>query len=416
MSYTRDYNTVAGENGLVFPWLIFLVTLLMIPIGGTNYLQILFACYVYCYAIFKKSSERRIEDSNISTYGKYFVIFMYISVPIGLISGVGLRTQFADILTSALPYISMVIGSYYATKYRERSNIKLVAIILIIEFFVGLGQNLNEGFRQFVFELYDTETRLISYVAEDVGRAVGTLRSPNYYGLVCVILGIVFVGLFFDKESRKNRTYNAFNSVMILVIVSSVVFSVSKTAVICISCVLVLCSMLSPSLNRPAKFCIFILCIIAINILIPKFEDYSNRVIDISSMTGRSDNWKRIIELGFSNNPGRIFFGYGNGYSTAENLGIYADSFYILLLFEQGIIGMIGYFITWITIVIKTYKRKPSIYRTYTLCLICVMLLSDITAAITDMPIVCIIVYYLIGRYSTLSMCDDKMLMWKGDI
>jgi len=73
----------------------------------------------------------------------------------------------------------------------------------------------------------------------------------------------------------------------------------------------------------------------------------------------------------------------------------------------MGIIGTIAYFITWGSIGIDLLNRRPSIYRTYTIMLISIVLMADVTAAITDMPIACIVIYYMIGRYSTLSLGEQ---------
>ncbi len=406
MDYTKPYNHKSDnkKERYIIPVAIFLVTILMIPLGGTNYLQILFAAFSFAYITFKKDKSVELEDPTINIYTRYFTIFIYISIVVGIISGVGLRTQLADVLTSSLPLMCMSLGSYYAVRHDEKEVYKLLAIILVIELICGAGQNINEGFRDFMFKLYDSESRLLSYEAEDVGRAVGTLKSPNYYGIVCVSLGTVFIGLQFDAEARKNMKKGFFNLLLVFITGVIVVLSVSKTSVVCLAFVFVLCTFFSSSMNKTGKFFILIFCIAAIFILIPIFEQYSNRTIDLSSMSGRSDNWTKIIELGFSKNPGRIFLGYGNGYSTLQNLGVYADSFYILLLFEQGVIGAIAYFVTWISIGINILNRKPTIYRTYAIMLICIVILSDVTAAITDMPIACIVIYYMIGRYSTLSV------------
>lgn len=414
MLYTKNYKYDRhGEKSLIMPWSIFLITILMIPINGTNYLQILYAAFAYMVIMVRKIDKTE-QDDNINIYSKYFFTFIIISAVVGLLSGVSFKTQISDILTSSLPYMCMIIGSYYAVRFKEKKQVKLLAFLIIVEFLIGLGQNFSTGFRNYIFNLYDTESRLLSYEVEDVGRAVGTLRSPNYYGIVCVILGLVFIGFLFDSEARKKRINVFFNICISFLVLAIVVFSVSKTCIICIACVFVFCVLYSSSMNTTVKTFLVLVCIIVtVFILIPKFEEYSNRTIDLTTMSGRTDNWSEIIKLGFSGKFERIFFGYGNGYSIFSNLGIYADSYYIILLFEQGIVGVAAYFITWFSIGMNTLKRRPSIYRTYTLSLICIMLLSDVTAAVTDMPIVCIVLYYMIGRYSKLSMLKDNSMQQK---
>jgi len=408
MDYTKPYNRLeTKKERFIIPVAIFLVTILMIPLGGTNYLQILFAAFSFLYVTFKKEKSIEVANPTINIYTRYFMVFMYISIVVGLISGVDLRTQLADTLTSSLPLMCMNVGAFYAFRYDEKKVYKLFVILLIIELICGIGQNMSEGFLVYMFQLYDTESRLLSYEAEDVGRAVGTLKSPNYYGIICVALGTVFIGLQFDKDSIKKISNGFLNLIMVFITGVIVVLSVSKTSVVCLACIFVLCTFFSSSMKKTGKFFILIFCVAAIFILIPIFEQYSNRTIDLSTMSGRSENWTRIIELGFARNPGRIFLGYGNGFSTLRNLGIYADSFYILLLFEQGIIGTIAYFITWGSIGIDLLNRRPSIYRTYTIMLISIVLMADVTAAITDMPIACIVIYYMIGRYSTLSLGEQ---------
>ena len=381
------------------PLLLLAVAMLMIPVAGTGYVPILMTYAVFMALLWKDGGQLILDTSFLRRYAKYYFSFLCVSVVIGLLNGVGLYSEVADIVSSTVPFVSIYIGSKYAFKFPEDRMINTVFVLLMIEMLFGIGQTISLPFRQFSFELYGATNRLISYQAEDIGRAVGTIGSPNYYGILCVVLCVsVLPGCI-----EYNRKPTAFFVLTMGII--CVVFSVSKTSVLCIGIAAVLWSLTNSKYRPSMKALLCLLTLLVVIIAIGEFESYSNRSFNLMTMSGRSNSWMRILSQFSDGSLFSQFFGYGNGYSTLKHFGVYADSFYIILLTEQGYVGTAAYIIVWLSLLFLSLRMPNRNYRQALIILVTVILMADVTAAITDNPNVAIVIYFMVGRYSKLAQC-----------
>lgn len=153
------------------------------------------------------------------------------------------------------------------------------------------------------------------------------------------------------------------------------------------------------------KALLCLLTLLVVIIAIGEFESYSNRSFNLMTMSGRSNSWMRILSQFSDGSLFSQFFGYGNGYSTLKHFGVYADSFYIILLTEQGYVGTAAYIIVWLSLLFLSLRMPNRNYRQALIILVTVILMADVTAAITDNPNVAIVIYFMVGRYSKLAQC-----------
>lgn len=373
--------------------------MLMIPIAGTGYAPILMSYAVLMVVLWKDGLKISLENRCISIYARYYFAFLFVSVIIGLLNGVDLYSEIADIVSSTVPFVSMYIGYKYALKLPENKLINAVLVLLLIETLFGISQTISPSFRQFSFNLYGATNRLISYQAEDVGRAVGTIGSPNYYGILCVILCVsVLPGCI--KQRRK------LTAMCILAMgTACVVFSVSKTSILCMGIAALLWVLTDRQYKAGTKALLCLLTLGVVIVSVSEFQSYSNRTFNLTSMSGRSESWERILSQFSSGNLFSQLFGYGNGYSTLINFGVYADSFYVIILIEQGYVGTIAYVITWMVLLFSAYHMPDKHYRQSLIILIIVLLMADVTAAVTDNPNAAIVIYFMLGRYLQLAQC-----------
>ena len=379
------------------PILLLTFSILMIPIAGTGYAPIFFAYAVFMYLIWKDKGVLVIESSVLKGYARYYFTFIFISVVVGLINGVSIYAQIADVTSSTIPFVSMYIGCRYALKITEEKMIKVVSGLLLIEVLFGLGQTISPGFREFSFSIYGAAERLISYVAEDVGRAVGTIGSPNYYGILCVILSVSVLPGCIMQKLKINAFLILFMGIM------CVIFSVSKTSALCIGIAAILWCLTNSRFTCSMKILTCIIAVAIVLIAIDQFQSFSNRTINLMTLSGRSNSWTRILSEFTRGNLFSQFFGYGNGFSTLKFFGVYADSFYIILLIEQGYVGITSYVITWMVLLFMAFRMPNRTYSQTLIILIILVLLADVTAAITDNPNVAIAIYFVVGRYSRLA-------------
>lgn len=397
MQPINTYYVKKNEKYPRVPLLLLAVSMLMVPIGGTGYVPIVLAYAVLLGVLWREGFKLRIKDSAVKVYARYYFSFLFISVLVGLLNGVSFYAELADIVSSTVPFVCMYIGYRYALRLPENKLIKTVFILLLIETLVGVGQTVSPSFREFSFKLYGATDRLVSYEAEDVGRAVGTIGSPNYYGILCVILCVsVLPGCI--KQGRKQT------ALLILAMgIACVIFSVSKTSVLCIGVSLLLWIWTDERYKKSTKALLLVIGLGIVAFSIGEFQSAFNRSFDLSSMSGRNESWASIIDHFLGGNVTTLLLGYGNGYSTFDKLGIFADSFYVVLLIEQGLLGVIAYAITWLVILWITYRMPNKRYRQAMIIIIVVLLMADVTAATTDNPNSAIPIYFMLGRYMQLA-------------
>lgn len=226
----------------------------------------------------------------------------------------------------------------------------------------------------------------------------GIKRVQAFYSIYTSIAGLALylIPLFISYIKSKKSIWKINYIVYIFLLFIMLFFSGMRTGIVCIS--ICLLTFINKHIFTIKNITICILLCIFISF---SFHDYLNSFIDsmihtdqVSGSTedGRERQWT-IALLSFVESP---IWGHGYGYTFTDLVKIYpqiqgADSIWITLMIEQGIVGIISYIIFFISLFTFAYKRYPR------LCFfIAGILCSQTIASITSFNITHMFFYVLI--------------------
>lgn len=379
------------------------IALFMIPIYGKNYTGMIFAYIIFIYYIFTKNISYIFNNYSVSKIFGFYAVFCVISLLPALFQNVSFDDVITKVITKFYPVVLVIIGYYSAKKRTDKQNNKMVVIILLIQSFIGFFQMYFDGFRTWSFTIYGGEHHLISFLGDNTHRAVGTLANPNYYGITMAILGAY---AFYNLMYTKNR-----RAIWIICVIAAwigVFFSASKTSVLCLAISIAIYVLFFAKTTLLRKILFSIITILACIWLLQYFQNYTLREINVISMSGRSYNWAKLWEMYFVDFNIFSVIGYGIGFSGVNYSGSYADSYWMIILLEHGILGLLVYVVIWVLIILHLMNKKDGFYKHLLLALIIILFAADFTAAISAQPQITTVIYYFIGYLLYNVSLEDK--------
>lgn len=226
----------------------------------------------------------------------------------------------------------------------------------------------------------------------------GIKRVQAFYSIYTSIAGLALylIPLFISYVKSKRNIWKINYILYIFLLFTMLFFSGMRTGIVCIA--ICLLTFVNKQIFTLKNILICILLYLCISLA---FHDYINSFLDSmihtdqvdgSTESGREKQWT-IAFLSFVESP---IWGHGYGYTFTDLINIYpqikgADSLWIILMIEQGIIGVISYIIFFISLFTFTYKNYPK------LCFfIAGILCSQTIASITSFNITHSFFYVLI--------------------
>lgn len=318
----------------------------------------------------------------------YSIFILYINLIAFLISvgKIGFSNALMDTLYMCVPFITVTIGYQMANKINLNYIIKLAFILGLIEVFIVLMQAFSPSIRDITYRIFANYDKYIIAT-----RTVGTIGNPNHLGLFSTsIFIIVATGWLY---SNKNN-FNLLKYITVAaVFFTPVFFGKSKTSLIAFALSNVLLIIFSKVRLR-LKSGLIVVVVGLVYYAYNLFISYSNRSIDLESMSGRTDIWNKLLDI-FINHGTHFNIWLGYGIQHKETV---ADNYYLQFLIIYGISGLILYlivifsFILFIIMGDKSYNIKSM-----ALMLITLLILSDYTAVTSLSQKTSFLIFFLLG-------------------
>lgn len=346
----------------------------------------------------------------IILYGKFFInrqaililVFITYTIFVDFASNFVYPTSIAFLLRTivyaSVPIIAFLLGSFFSNWINEKLVNKAILIIGFIQALVGIAQVYNKTFRELILK-YFTNYEKYSYTFEiwGTGRAVGTIGNPNTFGVFMVIFVLFALTLLFFRRGN-GKLYNLILIITILISVYAIILSQSRTAFILLimsTIILVFFSRKRIILRLSILFTLLIIFMIIYHH--DPFLSKRFGAENVSTLGGRIHVWKAIIENYLSPFTAYNLIGYGFYY--VRDIGNAIDNFYLQLILQYGLIGLVLY-INMFIYSIKAFLRRINVseYGKFIVLTIIVILISDFTGAIS-MSVDIFTFYFLILGY-----------------
>ncbi|MCQ9088102.1 O-antigen ligase family protein [Vibrio alginolyticus] len=375
---------LGAEFGLKVPDLIFLIL--------TSYFILLHKGYV--------------SIDKVAIALVLFLVFDLISQVNGLVSGNNIIiNDLVDVIIPIeilLAYISGV--AFYRAGYRCYFTREVLVIIFLFVVFSYLVFFDPFSFKSLASNFYEVgKSRGFSEEnTKNIWRLASTFTNPNYFGIFCSIVTSLLFYLVIIKTSMRNM-------ILFFIFFSFVIISGSRTAllslVLSLSMVLIL-DILSKGINTKKRLFFYSILLLIIIFAMPKILLSASEVLwrftNVDNMEesfgARLDAWGgafRSIEK-------FILIGVGSNKSELQSI----DSNYILILYKNGIVGLLmelGMLIYILFVSFGLYLKKNKIKHSDTsigilgCCSVIVISISMITSIPLSMSHIVVPFYLCFG-------------------
>ncbi|WP_101842476.1 O-antigen ligase [Halobacillus sp. Marseille-P3879] len=296
-----------------------------------------------------------------------------------------------------LPLAAFLVGSFLTGRMTNKTFSQVIFLVGFVQIFVGLAQVYSESFRLFTLSNYaDFEKYNNNFETWEVGRIIGTIGNPNTYGVFIVIFVLFICNVLLPKY-KNNSKIKVLLTTTLLISIVSIILSQSRTAYILLAIGLVISIVLNKksSLN---KFMWFIITALSLIILLFYNEFVSQRFTNesLTSLGGRVEVWKTFIDNYLF--PFNINSLIGSGVERISDIGIAVDNYYLQLLLQYGVIGLILYISIFIVIIGHfLFYFRISKYSTFIISTILVVLISDMSGSVSMNPDITVFLFLIIG-------------------
>lgn len=319
-----------NDRNLEILYIILLLTLIIFPFGQlfkfsissgikVSVLDLLLFLFII-FSFFKKFKINKDLRSPIKYEGLIFImvsilslIFASFKIPLVLV----LRGFFYLMRFTIYFFFYLTLSWFLDCYFRKRKVINKGL------FFAGVFVAI---FGLFQYLLYP-DLRNLLYLGWDPHyyRLFSTFFDPNFTGIILVLTIFQFLFMNFRKEGKDKILY----SILLLVTITALVLTKSRSAFISFFIGLLLSLMIVRRFKKELLFGL-IVAIIIVNLLPKPSVDVFN-FFRLDSSRARVNNWKESFVVGLRN----PFFGYGFGILS------FPDSSFLYVWAGTGLIGLI---------------------------------------------------------------------------
>lgn len=358
-----------------------LITIFYAPaINGREYTSSIILLFVFLYFILRYGFLK-------TSVTRYFLIYIMLisimdSIQVFNAHNLTIFSSFRGIIYNFIPLIAFLVGAKFAKRKLSITLFDLIMFLIgLTQSIIGILQVYNYSIQQRTLELYSDFEKYNNFFEEmDQGRVVGTLGNPNYFGEF--IGWFILMILFYYLPKYRTFGYRLVLISSLFIVTYGMILSQSRT-----SFILVFIGILVMLLSNVKKY--KLLSTMLIGIITFVLVIYANDIISVarggwesfSSFGGRLGIWNSIITNYIYPFKWELIFGYGSHFvkSFIEE----PHNYYLQILLENGLIGIIGYLFLLSIFVYKTLKTKNTNIKTFLLVTLVTLLLSDMTSELS---------------------------------
>ena len=372
---------------------------------GRNYLGLISVLAMIAYALV--FSDLYVNET-ISIMLMYALVITIIDIGNFLIYPTSYGMILRVMVYNLIPLLAFMTGTYF--KERKVQPVFVGKVILGIGFaeaVVGILQVHVRPIRIFTLTHYaDFEKYNRLFETWRVGRVVGTIGNPNTFGVFIVIFILFIYNVLLQKEKMFTLKYNVL-IVVTLISLYALSLAQSRTAF-----ALLLAGMIA-SLLMQKKGVAFKIGGIAIlppvlYIAFTRGSSMMGRFFNANTWTfgGRVPIWQNFISEHLVPIDLALIIGYGSIY--VRDIGKSVDNYYLQVLLEYGMIGLLLYALVFVRLLYVFAKHENNMIKNFVISSFIVYLVADFTGSITmDMDII-IFFFLILGFYQPERMEGQK--------
>ncbi|MEH6748179.1 MAG: O-antigen ligase family protein [Maribacter arcticus] len=345
---------------------IIILSIFLVPTFNIGGLPIRFEDLIFISILFSFKKQPDLKNLRIFYIILIFLtafslLSLFIQILKGYIPVLGdINSLFSLVRNIVIFYAGSLIGNNL--KIKSENLIKILSIGFFISAIASLIQYFDlGGIGQELFLIYGKEKEL----EYGLSRAIGTLGNPNYAAFFQVNAFIALLVL------KRNKSVNSIVSIiLLLIIITSVFVTFSRTGLICIILLFLFNLLLEKKYLSLALISFVVFATSPIISSLSRNTRYgslfestsSGNGTDIFTLNGRIDGiWMEKFDR-FINNP---LLGIGSAKGLRSNTEfdiITFDNSFLYIIVTSGIIGFFLYFIFYYNI-IKIFTRKIRSYE-----------------------------------------------------
>lgn len=327
-------------------------------------------------------------------------IYIFVTIIIDLFSFFAYSSSyiliFRTFIYALIPLISYILGNSFSkinSNYLER----VFWCVGLLQAAVGIIQVYSTTFREVTLSNFaDFEKYNHTFETWDLGRAVGTIGNPNTYGIFIVVFIMFLINVLMPKQKGKMNLFAI--SLTTMLSIYAVFLTQSRTTMIMLTFGLILSILLRNS-NIIYKLFTLIVGAVLIYFIVINIPFITKRFTmeNIYTVGNRFDTWKTFLNSYLFPININTFFGHGTQY--VKDIGKSIDNQYLNIIMKYGLLGLLLYLYMFITIIISFLKNKLGRNGHFMVISIVLILVSDITGAISMNPDIIIFLFFIIGYY-----------------
>lgn len=300
------------------------------------------------------------------------------------------------VVYSLIPFVAFSVGfilSKYCKYCKYSSIFKIIYIIGIIQALIGMLQLYSTTIMEFTLNNYSNyEKYIVGFQTWKIGRIIGTIGNPNTYGIFMAIFTIFL--LIVNKEIYNKKHILILFSIFISVF--AIIFSQSRAAYIVFAIGLYFVYIKNTNgLFKKMSYAVLFVIVLILILLYGNFITWRFTPESLFSLGNRMNTWKYYIDFEFL--PFDIHSIIGHGDLYIRKIGKSIDNYYLNILIQQGILGIIYYIFLNLVIYNKIkYVTNTNVKKFLRISLI-MILISDLTGAVNMNFKIVIPFYFLLG-------------------
>lgn len=361
-------------------------------IGGRDYSGLIFLYLVFIFLLV----ANRVKVTSLSRIMMVHALLIFLLDIINLFNQPASYTMIArSFVYSFFPLAAYLVG-LSLEKFIDSGELRRIILgIGVIQSLVGVLQVHSTQVRVFTLEHYANFDKYVyGFENWSVGRVVGTIGNPNTYG-VFIAMFIVFLitgPLRDDKRKKVHLVYLGLATY-------ALILSQSRTAYLLLTVGVYLSYLRSfRRLSTKLVSAILLSTVIVGVILYSDFIVKRFTAANVSTLGGRFDIWRFWVDSFFLPIDTSSLFGHGSFLVRSVRRGV-VDNYYLMVLIQFGIIGLISYMYLNISILRTSLRLRNEHERNFITIAFLQVLISDLTGTVNMHFTVIISLYFLLGFY-----------------
>lgn len=391
-------NNEKKINSMTYNMILLTIILLVFyapNIGNRDYIGIII---VYLFAVLFSLVSKIQLDKIVLSIILYTSVIVIIDLINMFIYSSSILYMVRIFIYALIPILSYLVGKFLSTKIDIIFLNKSILFIGVIQALFGILQVYSDKFRFFSLTNYANFEKY-NYGFENwaVGRVVGTIGNPNTYGIFMAVIILFMINIIIPQDQKNKNRVSI--KISFILCVYAVILSQSRTAYLLLTFGIILSILLRRKnklrniLAMLLMILIFIVVFINVPFLLKRFS-----IDSILSFGNRLPIWKTYINEYLNPLNFKFIIGYGSNYIKDINQSV--DNYYLQIILQYGIIGLLDYCIMIFTI-FKSFTKINNInIKNFLFIAYLIVLISDFLGTINQHVDFTILMFLIFGYYN----------------